>query len=166
MIIFETERLIVRHYEHGDEANFFTINSDEEIVRYIRKPKTKEESAIFFSETLFMYHHQSRLGRWAVNEKSNGGFIGSFAIIPVPTDTARIQIGYALLKPAWGMGYATELTSGGLLHAKYHLALSLVYAYAESGNIASQKVLLKAGFAETKRYKEEEKEVIEYQFGF
>ena len=55
MIVFETERLIVRHYTADDKNNFFLINGDEEIMRYIRKPKTIEECDQFLNEILAGY---------------------------------------------------------------------------------------------------------------
>ena len=51
-ILFETERLIVRHYTKDDSDNFFSLNGDEEIMRYIRPAKTREETDLFLSEII------------------------------------------------------------------------------------------------------------------
>jgi RimJ/RimL family protein N-acetyltransferase len=46
--IFETERLIVRQYVFETDAeNFFLLNSDEDVMRYIRATKSREECDAF-----------------------------------------------------------------------------------------------------------------------
>ncbi len=42
-IIFETERLIVLPYTKDNADNFFALNGDEEIMRYMRPAKSGEE---------------------------------------------------------------------------------------------------------------------------
>jgi ribosomal-protein-alanine N-acetyltransferase len=95
---------------------------------------------------LAAYIQTPSLGRWAVDEKSTGNFVGSFAIIPIPEKTELIQLGYALLKNHWGKGFATELTRAGLKHVFQNMKLAEIYGLTQKANLNSQKVLLKAGF--------------------
>ena len=162
-IIFETERLLVRPYTQADTNNFFLLNSDEEIVRYIRPAKTREESDQFFEEVINYSAQNPLYGRWAVDDKQTNVFVGSFAVIPIEK-TARMQLGYALLKSNWGKGYATELTTAGLNYVFTKTALEEIYAITETLNIASQKVLLKAGFIQSGGFSEGEKELLEFNF--
>lgn len=71
--------------------------------------KTKEECDQFLLETIASYEKDKLYGRWAVEDKFTGEFVGSFAIIPVE-GKEQMQLGYALLPTHWGKGYATELT--------------------------------------------------------
>ncbi len=146
MKIFETSRLIVRHFDENDKENFFCVNGDEEVMRYIRAAKTKEECDQLLEETIFGYNENPYMGRLAAEEKSSGSFIGSFAIIPIPSQPEKIQLGYGLLKKFWGKGFATELTKTGINFAFDHLNLDIVYGVTETPNTVSQKVLLKSGF--------------------
>lgn len=146
MILFETERLIVRHYTKADADNFFLLNGDEEVMRYIRPAKNREQADQFLMEVLQYSESFPLYGRWAVNEKETGSFVGSFALIPIE-ETDKMQLGYALLKSSWGKGYATELTHGGLAYVFSKTGLEEIYAVTETANTASQKVLLKAAFA-------------------
>jgi [ribosomal protein S5]-alanine N-acetyltransferase len=144
-IIFETERLIVRPYAEDDADDFFSLNGDEEIMRYIRPAKSREESDAFLLETIAAVNANPAMGRWAVDEKATGKFVGSFAVIFIE-GTDMIQLGYSLLKKEWGKGYATELTKAGINYMFTKMNLPLIYAVTEIEHSASQKVLLKAGF--------------------
>lgn len=145
-VIFETDRLLVRRYTMEDFENFFRLNGDEEVVRYIRPVQSREEAMAAFEKQLADYEAMPGYGRWAVHLKTTGAFVGSFAMIPIPDDTNKMQLGYAFPKESWGKGYATELTIAGLDYFRNKTTLPEIYAVTETPNVASQKVLLKAGF--------------------
>jgi len=149
-IIFETTRLTVRQFTHADTDNFFLINGNEEVVRYIRKPMNKEDADKFLLQNIEFYSTNPHLGRWAAEEKHSGIFVGSFALIPLPfeDEKEKLQIGYALLPSAWGKGYATELTMTGKDYYFLHQPFDELHAITSIPNTASQKVLLKCGFTE------------------
>jgi ribosomal-protein-alanine N-acetyltransferase len=158
-LIFETERLIVRRYNYSDRDNFFSLSGDADVMRYIRPVSTREQSEKFLSEYIASYELNPLRGRWAVEEKSSRNFIGSFAIIPIPSMPEKIQLGYSLRPEHWGKGFATELTKQGL---KYFFAkdiLPVIYGVTEKPNEPSQKVLLKAGFEFHEYFTEENKEL-------
>jgi len=150
MIIFETDRLIVRRFTFADAGNFFKVNGDENVVRYIRAALNKEDSDKFLQTTIEFYSTHPNLGRWAVTEKATGNFAGSFALIPLPFEDEkdRMQIGYALIPSAWGKGYATELTARGKDFYFEHHPYDELHAITSLPNFASQKVLIKCGFRE------------------
>ena len=146
MIIFQTERLIVRQYDfETDTENFFSLNGDDDVMRYIRATKTKEECDVFLKKAINAYKINPLIGRWAADEKATGKFVGSFAIIPIE-GSEDIQLGYALLKENWGKGFASELTKAGLDYYFKSTNDDHIYAIAEKDNIASHNVLLKNSF--------------------
>lgn len=161
MIIFTTPRLLVRQYTIEDSEPFFLLNGDEEVVRYIRPAKSREECDIFLNENIAAYECNPLFGRWAALEKNSGEFVGSFAIIPVE-GKEQMQLGYALLPAYWGKGYATELTMGGLQYVFNKTDIDPIYAHTLSPNISSQKVLLKAGFLPAGNHWEGEKEITNF----
>ncbi len=159
-LIFETARLTVRQYTEADKDNFFLLSGNEDVMRYIRPVNTKEESDKFLLENIASYRTNPHRGRWAVEEKDSDRFVGSFAIIPVPSQPEKIQLGYSLLPANWGMGYASELTRAGLQYFFATDTLPEIYGITETPNLASQKVLLKAGFQLENSMMEEEKELL------
>ena len=159
MFAFETERLLVRDLLVTDKGNFFLLNGSEEVMRYIRPVKTKVESDAFLDMALVTYA-SSYMGRWSVDEKLTGNFVGTFVIVPIPDDTEKIQLGYSFTPENWGKGFATEVTRAGLDYFRNNTPLTEIYAVTESPNIASQKVLLKAGFSLYGNKMEGEKELV------
>ena len=158
-IIFETERLVVRKFTTADYDNLYLLHGNPEVMRYIRPVKTKVESDAFLDMALVTYA-SSYMGRWAVDEKLTGNFAGTFVIVPITDDTEKIQLGYSFTPENWGKGFATEVTRAGLDYFRNNTPLTEIYAVTESPNIASQKVLLKAGFSIYGNKMEGEKELV------
>jgi [ribosomal protein S5]-alanine N-acetyltransferase len=161
-VIFETERLVVRQFTADDYDNYFSLHGNPEVMKYIRPAQVKEEADAKFEETILNAAPHPFLGRWAVDEKYSERFIGSFVIIPIPNDEEKIQLGYSFLPSDWGKGYATEVTKAGLVYFHNRTPLTEIYGVTESLNIASQKVLLKAGFQPFDKKMEGEKEVMAF----
>lgn len=152
-MILESERLYVRRYTMEDEEAFFRLNSDAELMRYIRPPKNREESKLFLLENLEFYTQYPSLGRWALLEKDTHEFAGTFSLLDLE-NTPDIHIGYALLKAQWGKGYAAEIVKAGLGYVFKELKLQSVVAITDPENTASQKVLLKNNFVQDGYYAE------------
>ncbi len=159
--IFETERLLVNAFTNDDQRNFFLLNGNPDVVRFIRPVKTKEACDQFLLEVIAAANATPLYGRWAVHEKTSKEFVGSFAVIPVE-NTDHMQLGYALLPSHWGKGYATELTRAGLHYVFSQTPLDIIYAYTEKPNEASQKVLLKSGFYHSGEKMEAGKKLVEF----
>jgi len=161
-IIFETERLIVQRYVFKKDAdNFFALNGNEEVMRYIRAVKSREECDEFLKQNIEAYKTNPVLGRWAVYEKATSGFVGSFAIILIE-GTKDIQLGYAFTKENWGKGFASEVTKAGLNFYFRNSNADHIYAIAEDENLVSHKVLLKNGFVPDGTKAEDGKELLKF----
>ena len=163
-MIFETERLRVRQYIKEDKDHFFSLSGDPEVMRYIRPTSTREQSDKFLGENIAFYKEFPTRGRWAVEDKVNGKFIGSFAIIPLPSRPKDLQLGYSLLPENWGKGYATELTVAGLKYFFANEDFPEIFGVTEMANTPSQKVLLKAGFKSQGTFVEEGKELALFRY--
>ncbi|AZH81976.1 N-acetyltransferase [Plantibacter sp. PA-3-X8] len=76
--------------------------------------------------------------------------VGGFGFFGPPDSTGRVEFGYGLVPAARGVGLATEAVAGALSFAAAHGA-ERAAAETDVTNLASQRVLLKAGLAETGR---------------
>lgn len=158
-IVFETERLRVRHFTSADHDNYFALQGNSLVMQYIRPPRTRKESDLFLIEKILTHRDADYKGYWAVDEKQTGIFVGCFVIIPLPEEPDKTQMGYSFLPEYWGRGYATEVTMEGVQYFHDRTPLQEIYGVTETENIASQKVLLKAGFKLFTTRMEQEKEL-------
>lgn len=145
MILFETERTVVKRFTADDSDLFFSINGNPDVVHFIRPVKSREESDAFLRENLNFYLDSSCLGRYAVFAKEDNRFLGTFSFLYLSGD-ADFHLGYALVPQAWGQGFATELVKSGIPYFFQRTDKPAVFAITSAANMASQKVLLKAGF--------------------
>lgn len=150
-MILTSDRLCVRRYTPADEEIFYRLNGDEEIMRYIRPVKNREDSKAFLLENLQFYEDHPGLGRWALLEKEADQFVGTFSLLPLE-HTNDVHIGYALLKEHWRKGYAAEIVAAGVQYVFNILRLPSVVAVTYADNVPSQKVLLRNGFADDGYY--------------
>lgn len=160
MKVFDTERLTVRYFTAADYDNYFSLQGNEQVMQYIRPPRTREESDSFLRDKILAADPADFKGFWAVEEKFSGTFVGCFVIIPIPDEPQKTQLGYSFLPAYWGRGYATEVTKRGLVYFREQTPLPEIYGVTETPNVASQNVLLKAGFRPFSKKMEGEKELL------
>ena len=162
MIILQSERLYVRRYQPSDLGDFHLLTGDPDVMRYIRPVKSLEETRQFLEENLAFYNEYPNLGRWALLNRDKDSIIGSFSLLPLE-HTDDIHIGYALQRPYWGLGYATEIVKVGIRHAFEKIGLPTLTAVIYPANEASAKVLDKTGFRFERSFEEEGKESYLYR---
>jgi len=144
-MIFETERLRVRHWQQTDLNNLHQLYSDSAIVEYIRPILTLEETTQIFNAQIEQYSIEKHLGRYVIIEKDNNSFAGIF-LLREPADRAGVEIGYAFRRQDWGKGFATEIVKAGTRYVFASTNFSSIYAYTDRRNNNSKKVLEKSGF--------------------
>ncbi len=148
-VFLETERLVLRRFTETDVDNLFDLDSDPEVMRFLTGGKPTPRDVIR-NETLPRYlHYYERFagfGFWAAIEKSTGEFLGWFEFRP-PEDSGpeEIELGYRLRKSAWGKGYATEGSRALIRKGFTELGVRRVAASTMTVNIASRRVMEKAG---------------------
>ncbi len=145
MTIFTTQHFTVRHFTNADKEAFYLINSNAEVMAYIRPVKNRAGCDAFLDEQLQDYIAEPKIGRWYVVEKESDRLIGMFSILHMQGNN-NYHIGYALMPNEWGKGYATELLLAGVVHFFANFKEQQLFAITQPENIASEKVLAKAGF--------------------
>ncbi len=93
---------------------------------------------------------ESPFTMYVVRENQSGLAIGGFGFFGPPDDEGRIGFGYGLIGAARGRGYATEGVIAALDFARANGALH-ARADTASDNLASQRVLEKAGLVLVRR---------------
>ena len=144
-IIFETDRLLLRHFTEADAGLLLYLNSDPEILKYVHElPLQDEADSLEKLKKIILPQYEKNLGRWAVHLKENNEFIGWCGLKSRP-ELDEIDLGYRFIKTAWGKGYATEAARHTLIYGLETLKLKTITGRAHIENTASLKVLEKIG---------------------
>jgi RimJ/RimL family protein N-acetyltransferase len=88
-------------------------------------------------------YREHDFSRWAV-ETHAGDFLGYAGIMTSGPDHPlglHVQIGWRLMRRAWGFGYATEAARASLTDAFDRVGLESVIAYTSPDNLRSQAVM-------------------------
>jgi ribosomal-protein-alanine N-acetyltransferase len=142
---FETERLLVRQFQEKDGDDCFAFNGNEQVVKFIRPAKTREESDAFLLENLDLYLEGFPYGRMHVSEKETGNFVGTFSLLYLDGE-ADYHIGYGLIPSAWGKGFGAELVQYGTAIFFARTTHATLFAITDPDNIASEKLLYNYGY--------------------
>ena len=140
-----TERLALRRFTAQDLDLLHRLQSDPEVMRYVGGPKTRAQTEAMLKARILDYYEQHPgLGMWATLERDTGACVGTHLLNHIQGEK-YIQVGYVLFSEYWGRGYATEMTIRILRYGFRDLGLLQIVAITDMPNIASQRVLLKAG---------------------
>ena len=144
-----TVHLTLRPVRPTDRADLMALESDPEVMRYLNGGLVIPEAG--HNDADFLTPHGEEPEVVAAHHKESGAFIGWFALF----DDGEVEglrtaeIGYRLIKSAWGKGYGTEGVRALLDFAFNSLGLDRVSAETMAVNHASRRVLEKAGFRHT-----------------
>ncbi|MEO6612620.1 MAG: GNAT family N-acetyltransferase [Chitinophagaceae bacterium] len=140
-VIIETKRLLLRTFTTGDAPLIYELNLDPDVIRYTGDPiKDIEQALEVLEQTIIPQYVLYNHGRWAVQVKPGLEFIGWCGLKTRP-ERNEIDLGYRLLKKAWGKGYATEAAHACIKYGFEKQGLQRIVGRAMPQNIASLKVL-------------------------
>jgi RimJ/RimL family protein N-acetyltransferase len=122
------------------------MNADPEVREHfpgLLTPAESADSIARFQEDL----DQRGYGWWALEAHDAGRFIGFAGLDPVDDGLpfTGIEIGWRLIRSAWGHGYATEAARAALDFGFGPLDLSEILAVTTTTNVRSQAVMRRIG---------------------
>lgn len=99
-------------------------------------------------------------GRWFAFGREDAAFLGWFELAPtVPEDRVgeqprddEAEVGYRLLRSAWGRGYATEGTRALITHAFDTVGLRRIWAQTMAVNLPSRGVMERVGMTHIRTF--------------
>jgi RimJ/RimL family protein N-acetyltransferase len=148
-VFLETQRLVLRRFTEDDVENLVELDGDPEVMRFINGGKPTPRNAIrddVLPRFMSYYERFAGYGFWAAIEKAAGAFLGWFHFRPPPDDLVDdVELGYRLRRVAWGRGFATEGSIGLIRKGFTELGVQRVFATTMAVNVASRRVMEKAG---------------------
>lgn len=142
---FETERMRCRRWMAEDLAPLMEVYGDAETMRWVGdgQPLSREQGEKWLKVTADNYRLRG-YGMFALESHQIGKVIGFCGLVH-PGGQVEAEIKYAFMRSHWGQGLATEAVAMLLLHGARGHGLTRIIATVAPDNLASQRVLTKAG---------------------
>src|SRR3954453_5354392 len=151
-IITETDRLILRHFQATDADALDRVFGDSQVMD-CDGTKSPQWVRGWMTSHIEQHYRNWGFGMWAVVKKSSRSVIGYCGLSRYAGRCAdhEAEIGYRLIRPSWGQGFATEAARATTVYAWEILRRQRIIAMIDPGNRASIRVAEKIGF----RYEKE-----------
>jgi len=157
----ETDRLVLRRTVKSDIDEFFFIQLNPNIRRYLgtnRLGDDLEKNRKYFNEEKY---NELNYYRWTIERKEDNKILGCI-YLNIHDEKARTAgIDYWIREDAWGNGYTTEASRKILNFAFDTLNINRIESCGGKDNPGTYKVMEKIGL----KYEGERKEGIFYYYG-
>jgi RimJ/RimL family protein N-acetyltransferase len=146
--MIEAARVRLRPWREPDRSPLAAMHTDEEVMADYGGPLTRAESDAKLERyaTAFGRHGFSRLAL----ETLDGGFLGYVGVMPIMPDhpaAPGVEIGWRLVRSAWGAGFASEGARAALHDGFKRFGWDEVLSYTAPDNLRSQAVMGRLGLA-------------------
>jgi ribosomal-protein-alanine N-acetyltransferase len=144
--MISTPRLVIRRFTVDDAPFVLRLLNERSFIENIadRGVRTLEQAVKYLQEGPIASYEKHGLGLMLVLLKT-GAPIGMCGLIR-RQGQRDVDLGYAFVPEAWGLGYAGEAAEAMLEIARSDFRLPRVAAYVSPGNNRSLRVLAKLGF--------------------
>jgi RimJ/RimL family protein N-acetyltransferase len=141
---FETLRLLLRLPVISDaDAIFKGYAQDAEVTKYLSwRPHESIDTTQEFLRRCIRCWEDGTAFPWVIMRKEDGALLG---MIEMRMDGFRADFGYGIARQFWGNGYATEAVRTIVSWAIEQESIYRVWAVCDVENLASARVLEKAG---------------------
>jgi RimJ/RimL family protein N-acetyltransferase len=142
-----TARLLLRRWRDADREPFALLNADPSVMEYFpaRLGRSDSDALIAKIEAGF---DQRGYGLWALELRATGEFVG-FTGLDIPSFEAHftpaVEVGWRLLRSAWGHGYATEAGRASLAFGFESAGLEEIVSFTSAANTRSRAVMARIG---------------------
>jgi len=142
-----TDRLVLRELTKEDAEGIFACFSNENVTRFYGQETLEGiEQAESFVDFFSNSYREKRGIRWGIERREAEGIIGTIGFNAWSPKHKRAEIGYEIHPIHWRKGYTSEALSTVLSYGFEKLDLNRIGAVVFTENVASNKLLLKAGF--------------------
>jgi RimJ/RimL family protein N-acetyltransferase len=141
-----TARLLLRRMGPSDYGAFIQMHQNSRVMSTLGGVRRAEELKPWFDRVVGEW---SRLGYswWSVREVASGQFVGRGGLRRLTIEgREEVEVGYGFLPEFWGRGYATELARESVRIGFTQLKLPELISFTQVTNLASRRVMEKAGF--------------------
>src|SRR5579863_624608 len=145
MRVLETQRLVLREFQHEDLDALAAILCDSETMRYYPVSFDRAAVADWIQRNRTRYANDGH-GLWAMILNSTRELIGDCGLVRQTVDAVDdIEIGYHVRRDLWNRGYATEAARACRDYGFANLKVDRLISLIRPENLASRRVAEKNG---------------------
>ena len=146
-ISIHTNRVSLRWLAEADIQPLFAIFSDPAVTRFWSSPPWTDlgQARQMLAESLADYRAKSAY-RFAIERNDDQQLLGTCSLFHIHWQSRRAEIGYALGRPYWGLGYMQEALRALVDYTFRTLNFNRLEADIDPRNTASAKTLERLGF--------------------
>ena len=159
---FETPRLTAERLRAEHFADMAALHLDPVVSRYLSGVRPADETERYMA-TKLAHWEQHGFGLWVLRTR-DGAFAGRAGIQHVVFDgVPEVDIAYTFRREVWGQGLATEIALALVGIGLGQMCLPSLIGFASARNVASLRVLEKAGFGFERRSSFKGDEIVVYR---
>jgi RimJ/RimL family protein N-acetyltransferase len=142
----ETERLSLRQWSLDHLEAIIAMDRDPEVYRFLEEPGDIDEQRTDTRERI-LTDFGPGLGVWSIFRRAEPQrFLGYVLLIPLGDKGPQNELGFRLIRAAWGQGIAVEAGARLLRHGFETFDLAEIVAVTDPDNKGSEKTLKRLGF--------------------
>jgi RimJ/RimL family protein N-acetyltransferase len=141
-VVIRSDRLQLRNWRDSDRDAFAALNATPGLTQDLDGPLDRAGSDAKLDRYVAAFDRHG-LCRWALEDLA-GQFLGYAGVMPSRPGHplgSHADIGWRLVRSAWGQGYATEAARAALRDAFERVGLKEVLAYTSADNARSRAVI-------------------------
>ena len=142
----ETERLVGERLREEHFTHYRAMDTDSDVMATLGGVRSENESWEGLRNGL-EHWERNGFGPWVFHARETGEAVGGSALRRVEIEgQAEVEVGYRVAAAWWGRGIATEMASALVGVARDRIGLAEIVAFTLPDNLASRRVMEKAGF--------------------
>jgi len=150
---FTSDRLLLRGYQLDDSAMYYRMlranweHLYEFLPSFLMDVHNEEDVKVEFQRQQEEWDLRN-LFIFGVWEKKTGVYVGESYLANADWDVPRIEVGYFIVQPHTGKGYATEAAQAAIRYAFEHMEVIRIDLRCAIDNKASMRVAEHCGFVQ------------------
>jgi RimJ/RimL family protein N-acetyltransferase len=142
---FATERLRAERLTADHLPEVHRMHRDPAVMAHLGGVRDDAQTAAYLARNL-QHWADHGFGLWILRDAGGGDPVGRAVLRHVLIEGVNeVEVGYGFYPSHWGRGLATEVTTACLALGRRHLHLRSIVGITSPANLASQRVLRKAG---------------------
>jgi RimJ/RimL family protein N-acetyltransferase len=155
-------RFILTKLTAADSDKYFKLSNNARVMQFVTGfALNRQQSDEMLRLILKENEDDSYFGRYLIEERATGDLVG---VAKLEAYGEEVEIGYRIMEAYWGQGVATEIAKNLIGFSVRSFRTPAVVAFVNVENVASIRVLEKAGMSNMERI--EEMDEVKFKFSY